>query len=154
LNTRLTWLSIGVLLGVGLIIAGCGGDDSNAGSISKAEFVKKAEAVCKKGNKRMEGALAGFLHENKNIQNASKVAYEELLEKIVLPSLKRELREIRAIGVPSDGEERVEAMVAALEEGVETAEEDPRLAVTSSDAVFGISSRLARELGLDVCGSR
>ena len=46
-------------------------------------------------------------------------------------------------------------MVAALEEGLETAEADPEaLAASSSDIVYGIATRLAGEYGLKVCSSR
>ena len=49
---------------------------------------------------------------------------------------------------------RVDDFLEALEEGIEVAERNPEVVVASSEAVFGIPSRLAREYGLEVCGSR
>jgi hypothetical protein len=45
-------------------------------------------------------------------------------------------------------------MITALEEGVETAERNPEVVTQSSDAIFGIASRIGGEYGLAVCGSR
>jgi ABC-type phosphate/phosphonate transport system substrate-binding protein len=145
------------MLAVALVVAGCGGSsdaDVSTSSISKAQFIKKADAVCTQGNKRMEVAFAKFLRENKNVKHPSKADYEELVGKVVVPNLGREIKEIRAIGVPGDDQDKVGAILEALEEGLETAEGNPRVAVTSSQAVYGISSRLAKEYGLVVCSTR
>jgi hypothetical protein len=155
MGTRLAVLGTGVL-GIVLIATGCGGGDSstNANAISKAAFIKKADAICTRGNKHLEAGFATFLQEKKNLKHPSKADFEELVGKVVVPNLGREIKEIRALGAPSGDEDRVGEILTALEEGLETAESDPKVAVSSSQAVFGISSRLAKEYGLEVCGSR
>ena len=151
-------LAIGTLAILAIVAAGCGGgggdSSTDANAIPKAVFIKKADAVCSAGNKRMEVAFAHFLEESKNIKHPSKADYEALVGKVVVPNVKREIKEIRAFGAPEGDEDRVEAILEALEEGVETAEDDPKAAVSSSEAIFGISSRLGKEYGLEVCGSR
>jgi hypothetical protein len=144
------------ILAVAFAGIGCGGGDSSSGpTISKAAFVKKADAVCQGGNSRMEVAFAHFLEENKNVKKPSEAESEKLVGKVIVPNLKREIKELRALGVPSDDEDRVDAFISAVEEGLETAEGNPQAAVSSSsEAIFGISSRLAKEYGLEVCGSR
>jgi hypothetical protein len=145
------------MLAVSLIVAGCGGgsDESNTGAtISKAAFIKKADAVCSGGNKRMEIAFAHFLEAKKNVKHPSNADYEELVGKVLIPNVSREIKEIRALGAPSGDEDRVNGFLEALEEGIEVAERDPKVVVSSSEAVFGIPSRLAKEYGLGVCGSR
>ncbi len=146
---------IGMLV-LPLLLAACGSSaNSDSGpTISKAAFVKKVDAVCSGGNKRMEVAFAHFLEANKNIKHPSKADFEALVGKVLVPNLKREIKEIRAIGAPSGDEDKVGEILTALEEGLETAESNPQAAVNSSEAVFGISSRLAKEYGLEVCGSR
>jgi hypothetical protein len=154
LRTRGIALLVGVLA-LPLLVAGCGGDDSSSGpTISKAVFIKKADAICTGGNKRMEVSFAHFLEKNKNIKHPSKADFEELVGKVVVPNLQREIKEIRALGAPDGDEDKVDGFLTALEEGLETAEGNPQVAVSSSQAVFGISSRLAKEYGLEVCGSR
>jgi hypothetical protein len=155
LRTRGIALFAGLLVAA-LVVVGCGGggDESSTSSISKVAFIKKTDAVCKRGNGRMEVAFAHFLEENKNIRHPSKDDYEALVGKVLVPNVKREVKEIRAFGAPSGDEDRVDDILEALEEGVEVAERDPKVVVSSSEAVFGISSRLAKEYGLEVCGSR
>ena len=72
----------------------------------------------------------------------------------MVPNVSREVKELRALGIPEGDEEKVDAMIGALEEGIETAEQDPQAVTKSSDVVFGISSRIAGEYGLKACGSR
>jgi hypothetical protein len=155
MGTRLAALGVGALAIV-LVVAGCGGGGSSTStsSISKAQFIKKADAVCATGNKRLEADFAAFLQEKKNLRDPSEADFEELVGKVVVPNLDREIKEIRALGVPSGDEDEVGEIVTAIEEGLETAENDPKAAVNSSEAVFGVSSRLAKEYGLEVCGSR
>jgi hypothetical protein len=140
-----------------LIVVGCGGDDSSTStaSISKEKFLVKADAVCKRGTERLEAGLVGFLTDGKKIHKPSQEDNEKFIVKVLIPSLRREVKEMRALGVPDGDEEKVGAMIDALEEGLETAEDDPKaVAAGSTDIVFGITSRLAGEYGLETCGSR
>lgn len=151
-------LAVGTLAILLFVAVGCGGGDGDSSTdpnaIPKAVFIKKTDAVCSAGNKKMEIAFAHFLEENKNIKKPSDADYEALVGEVVVPNVKREIREIRALGAPEGDEDRVDAILEALEEGVETAEGNPQAAVSSSEAIFGISSRLGKEYGLEVCGSR
>src|SRR5436305_4254633 len=143
---------------IALAMAGCGGgsDSSSAttGSISKAAFIKKADAVCQKGTERMQRAILVFLKQHKDVKRPNKAQSEKLVGTAIVPSVKTEIKELKALEVPEGDEEHVDAIINALEEGLETAETNPEAVVGSSDAVFGISGRLAGEYGATVCGSR
>ncbi len=148
-------LALIAALVVALLGAGCGGGSSSSGeSISKEEFVAKADAICKRSNERMEAGFGKILKDAKSLTKPSKAEYEMLVSEVMVPNLKREVAELRALGIPDGDEERVDAMLSALEEGEETAERNPKAVTASSDAVFGIASRIAGEYGLEVCGSR
>jgi len=145
------------VIAAALFAVGCGGSDdsdSSASSISKAEFIAKADAICKKGTERMQVAIAKVLKDQPNITKVSKDEQLAIVTKVMVPSVSREVKELRALGVPDGDDERVDAMITALEEGVETAERDPEVVTKSSDAIFGIASRIGGEYGLTVCGSR
>lgn len=145
---------------VALVVTGCGGggDSSSSttttGSISKAAFIKKADAVCQKGTERMQQAILVFLKQHKDVKRPNKAQSEELVGTAIVPSVKTEIKSLKALEVPEGDEEHVDAIISALEEGLETAEANPEAVVASSDAVFGISGRLAGEYGAEVCGSR
>ncbi len=151
---------IGVVAAV--LLAGCGGgSDSTAvttGSLSKAAFIKKADAVCAKGTERLQKGFATYLRKNKKsiiaLRHPSKADYEGLIGGILIPNLEREIEEIRKLGAPNGDEERIEAIFTAWEEGIEVAENDPAAVKHNSEAIFGVGSRLAKEYGLEVCGSR
>jgi len=140
---------------VALVVAGCGGDSSTSTvSISKAAFIKKVDAVCQKGTERMQRAILVFLKQHKDVQRPNKAQSEKLVGTAIVPSVKTELKALKALEAPEGDEERFDAIISALEEGLETAEDNPEAVVASSDAVFGISGRLAGEYGAEVCGSR
>jgi hypothetical protein len=151
-------IALAVALAAAALVAGCGGGDDSGGtatgSISKAAFIKKVDAVCQRGTERMQRAILGFLKQHKDVKRPNKAQSEKLVGTAIVPSVKTEIEELKALGAPEGDEERVSAIVGALEEGLETAEGNPEAVVASSDAVFGISGRLAGEYGAEVCGSR
>jgi hypothetical protein len=148
---------VAAAIAVALVVAGCGGggdSGTTASSISKEEFISKADAICKKGTERMQAAIGRLLKKQPNITKVTKDEQEKIVATVMVPSVSREVKELRALGVPDGDEERVDAIIAALEEGVETAERDPEAVTNSSEVIFGIASRLAGEYGAEVCGSR
>jgi hypothetical protein len=151
-------IGLAVALALAAFVGGCGGGDDSgavATSISKAAFVKKVDAVCKDGTERMQRAVLKFLKQGREIKRPSVDQSVKLVGEVIVPSVRQEIREIKALGVPSGDEEKVDAIVGALEEGVETAENDPRAVVKgSSDVIFGIAGRIAGEYGITACSVR
>jgi hypothetical protein len=142
---------------IALAVAGCGGgsdSSSSTGSISKEQFIAKADAICKRGTERLQSAIVTVLKKPQNLAKVSQAKQEKIVTTAMVPNVNREVKELRALGVPDGDEEKVDAIITALEEGVETAERTPEVVTKSSDAVFGISSRIAGEYGATVCGSR
>jgi hypothetical protein len=142
---------------VALAVAGCGGgsdSSSSTGSISKEQFVVKADAICRNGTERLQKAIFAALKNPRDLTKVSTAEQVKIVTTAMVPNVSREAKELRALGVPDGDEEKVDAMITALEEGVETAERDPRVVTQSSDAVFGISSRIAGEYGLKACATR
>lgn len=151
-------IAVAVALALAAFGLGCGGGgDSSTGtdSISKAVFIKKVDAVCKAGTKRMQLAVLKFLKQGREVKRPSTDQSVKLVGAVIVPSVQQEIKEIKALGVPSGDEEKVDAMVGALEEGVETAEDDPEAVVKgSSDVIFGIAGRIAGEYGITGCSVR
>jgi hypothetical protein len=148
---------VAVALVSALAVAGCGGgsgSSTSTGSISKEKFIAKADAICKKGTERMQAAIFAVLKHPRNLTKVSKAEQEKIVATAMVPSVSREVKELRGLPVPEGDEEKVEAMISALEEGVQTAERDPEAVTKSSDVVFGISSRIAGEYGLKACSIR
>jgi hypothetical protein len=145
------------VLAVAAILSGCGGggdSSSDGGSISKAAFVKQAEAVCKSNTRRLQRDIIRVLRTKHGIRKPSPKENVYLVGAVIVPNVRREVKELRALSVPSEDKDTIDAMIGALEDGLETAEKDPKAVTSTSDVVFGIASRLAAEYGLEACGTR
>jgi hypothetical protein len=144
-----------------LIVAGCGGGggELSTSSISKAAFIKKLDAICAKGNETAEANFDTYAKRtnftpaeiNKKMSEAEAA---ELAETVLLPAIKQEVAQIRQLSVPSGDQDRIEAMVDAIEEGIETTERIPKVVLEEIPVGFGVANRLAKEYGLQVCGNR
>jgi hypothetical protein len=150
-------LAVGVVVALGLLATGCGGSSDSgseitASSITKAEFVKKVDAICTRRNTELEGELAKFIKStNFNPREGTEDAYITLVGQFYVPALKRESARIRALGAPQGDEDEVGELVEALERGLETAEKEPKKVVDLSSVVFKESNQLGKEYGLTAC---
>jgi hypothetical protein len=144
-----------VVFVLALTATGCGGDDdASAKAPSKAEFIKQVDGICEAGNRRMEATFSKLLEGEKELPLPSDPRVEKLVGQVMIPNLEREIEEMNELEPPDGDEEKVEAFINALEEGLETAEENPKLVTTKTEVVYGISSRLAKEYGFEICGTR
>jgi hypothetical protein len=151
-------LSAAVAL-LAIVVAGCGGgSDSNSSteagtsSLTKAEFVKQGNAICAKGSKEINEGFEQFVEENglSKTKAPSKAVQEEAVEKVLIPKIRKEVENIRALGPP---DEEAEAVLDAAEEALEKGEEDPiQFLKEESAGPFAKANKLSREYGLTKCG--
>lgn len=165
MSKRAILLFAGVLA-IAAVAAGCGGSDddsTNAGTggstnsdsttaaLTKAEFIKKGDAICEKENESIEGEADDFAKEN-NIDTSkpTQKQKEEVIVAVIVPSLHAQSEEIAELGAPSGDEEKVEAIIVALEDGTAEVEDDPSLVFEGEP--LKEASRLAKAYGFEVCG--
>ena len=153
------------VLAVALILVGCGGgssdstsasSDSSTSALSKAEFIKKADAICKAGGKRTQEEFAAYIEEKKlsGKKEPTEAQYAEVSDEIQVPALKRQAEEIRALGAPAGDEDQITELVDAVDEGIENVEAaDPQKALESASPMFAEADKLAVAYGLKVCGN-
>lgn len=127
---------------------GCGGKNQSDAA-AKAEFVKKADALCKEAEKALQVGIQEELagHEPRNAA-AAKQAEAQIGKKVLIPAKRREAGELQALGSPSGDEDRVAAIVQATREGLRKAEAHPERAVKDGTEAFGKANRLKQEYGL------
>lgn len=149
------------LLGIALtlVLAGCGSDDEPA-RISKSEFLEKASVICVSTRRGIRADFETYARGREGrsdalAEKAGKLTPEEAAAKvggkIIVPAMKRELEELRALGIPQGDGARVNALLSAFEEGVEKAEAHPERAAATGTEAFGRSGKLAGEYGLEGC---
>jgi hypothetical protein len=138
-----------------LVLAGCGssGDSEGTSSLSKAEFVKKGNAICAKGSEEINKAYEKFSREHvAGGRTPSEALLDEAAAEIVLPVREREVRQLRALGAPSGQGERVDTMLTAWERGIEEGEEDPHsLRKAGPEFAFYKSYSMGIDYGLKKC---
>lgn len=156
MNKRLLVLLAGALMG-SLLIAGCGGSNDNSTStttLSKAQFLKQGNAICAEGNKEIDESFESFAKENhlSPKKAPSGAELKNFSEETLVPTVHRQLNEIKALGLPEGAEEEAEAVFAAVEEATEEVEANPTVLTEENNEPFAKANKLSRELGLTKCG--
>lgn len=133
-------------MALALVVSGCGGGGSS--SLTKAEFAKKADEICRRGeSERSEDIQAAAQKfSGKKVTSAEQ---EEIILK-ALPSYEKEAQKIKELGAPEGAEKEAEALVAAMEEAVKNVKADPGTATTGS-IPFKKANELAEEIGAKGC---
>jgi hypothetical protein len=149
--------SIFGVLAIALIAAGCGGGNDTTGttaSLTKAEFLKQGNQICNEGNKEINAGFEEFLKKNNlsHHQKPTLAQREEVAETVVLPGVAKQVEGVKNLGAPSGEEEKVDAIIAAAEEGLEKAEEDPAAFVNEEGGdPFKEADKLTSAYGLTAC---
>jgi hypothetical protein len=141
-----------------LFAAGCGGggdNTSSTASLTKAQFIKKADGICESAEEKLESEFESFAkqHNLSEKQPPTQKESAEAAETILLPSIEGQVEDIRALGAPSGEEQKVEELLAAVEAGVEKGKQDPVAFIEEEgDNPLNKANKMAREYGLKVCG--
>ncbi len=139
-----------------LAVAGCGGGDDTtsetSAALTKAEFIKQADAICVKGEEALEGEVEEFAEENDvDTEKPTKEQQEEVIADVVAPATRQQVEQISDLAAPSGDEETIEAMVEAVETGSTELEDNPELLLEGENPLRD-GSKLARAYGLEECG--
>jgi hypothetical protein len=70
----------------------------------------------------------------------------------MLPADQKQVEELEALGAPSGDGQQVEAMLAAMQQGVEAGEAQPPQKFISSESTLQKGRGLAQAYGLKACG--
>ncbi|HEU4393818.1 MAG TPA: hypothetical protein VFR04_09335 [Solirubrobacterales bacterium] len=138
------------------IATGCG--DSSDGSepaLTKAEYIKQGNAICKKGvEERIAVSEDVFKEHTKNGKlELTQAEEEDLVSETTLPPVRKAVEELAALAPPEGEEDTVNAIVEGFEEAVEAVEEDPGSVLGSGDSPFAEPTEKAGDYGLQPCVS-
>jgi hypothetical protein len=140
-----------------MIIWGCGGGgggDTTTATITRAQFIARANAACLKFHKQAQTELFSYLKSGGGEPEDpdALAAYQaDLGRRFVIGVKRRELAEFRALGLPSDDGGKAKAVIVAFEKGIGKAEQDPAGAAKDSAKSLGGAEKLAVEYGLTGC---
>lgn len=150
---QVTRIATIVLAAAALAVAGCGGGDS---TLSRAEFLKEADAICwKTHNENFKGFQAFLVKNFKDFSNPSsqQAALGKGVVAVTVPALQKGSEELEALDAPEDEKQKVEAFVAAIDRAIGTIEENPASKRVTDGLVYGDTHKLARKYEFGRCAS-
>jgi hypothetical protein len=143
-------------LAAAVLVAGCGSGDGETestavttSSLSKAQFIKQAEAACDKSNKDMLEAMRDYGDEHEGESSPAAIAVG--IKKVVPPVLESRVEEIRALGAPSGDEAQVEAYLQALEDSIRQIEDEEPESIYELQEALVTSNLPAKTYGFKGC---
>jgi ABC-type Fe3+-hydroxamate transport system substrate-binding protein len=155
-NGRISWVLLVALAVVSaVLIAGCGGGgeetaDANE-TLTKAEFIKQGDEICKEVGRQREEQMEKFGKENGfTLETANKKQLEELVTEVAIQTLRQQTEKFRALGLPVGEEEEAEAIIVAWESATKEVESNPGIAVVEDP--LDAADALARDYGFKFCG--
>lgn len=117
-------------------------------STGRQDFVAEAKAVCKRASRQIFDELTTASRELdlSQTQNVAKVA-----RTIIVPGLRKESEEIRALGAPQGEEQAFEAYLDAMARIANRAENKPQQFSDEGSDQYKAGERAARDLGITGC---
>jgi hypothetical protein len=147
--------SIAVLAGAVALafLSGCGGGDDEE-ALTRAQFIKQGDAVCTEANERSAKLYNAFLKENATSSGPKKSFEEEGIEvgeKVIVPNAELQAAGLAELPPPEGEEEKVDAIVGAIEAGLTKVKANPS-SFYGKSYPFEEANRLMSEYGFEVCG--
>jgi hypothetical protein len=142
------------LFGSAAIAAGCGGGESAAetSSVTRAEFIKAADSICKRADEAQSAELSAYLAAYPNAES-SQVGTVKLVAAAGLPPIRSEIEELAELGLPQGEEARVEEIIKGLEKALEESEAAPAKVLDEENSPFAPVESKAAKYGLKECDS-
>lgn len=158
MGKRIALLLVAVLA-LAVLAAGCGdgdGDETAAaaadgGSPTKAQYVKRATALCRAERLRIAGELEDFAAEGGGDEVATRA-----MEEVILPGFRSQYEGLRKLTPPSGEEDFLDLMLSKLSRSLEDGEEDLTRffrVKPSAYSEFAEGSLMTEEFGIKDCGS-
>jgi hypothetical protein len=129
-----------------LAVSGCGG--SSEPELTKAQFVEQANKICREGENRRAQRVNELAEERANNKPAAASRDEVVFD--ILAIYEDTTGQLSELGKPAGEEEKVDAIIEAMEEAAERVHADPRSALTG-DLPFRKANKLAEDYGLTSC---
>lgn len=159
MKARGVFLLCAVLAALLFVAAGCGGGSSDpgvevqTGSLSKAEFIEKADAICAAARTEFLAKYTSFLEAHKAEATDPKkqeALLGEVLESVLGPNVEGQIEKISNLGAPAGYAPEVKAFLLELQERLDEAQEDPT-GLTSSATPFKKAEDAAKRAGMKGC---
>jgi hypothetical protein len=142
---------IAAVLALGAIGCGSGGGGATEAALTKAQFIKRGDAICKREQEQKEEALARWRQGNKGktLADFTLRELEGVYSTLILPHVKDASDRLAELKPPA-GDEEAEKMVQSLNNAVDAVGKNPQLAIKG--APYAQADGLAQAYGFKACG--
>lgn len=140
-------LIVGAVM-VALTLGACG--DGEDRPLSKAEFIERGTAICTESSQKIDAAAATSFREPGAIPTADEIT--RFANETVIPTIRNEVERLSELNPPEADKKRVEDIIMAGRDGVETVREDPTILISRTNDGFLNYRELATGYGLQNCG--
>jgi hypothetical protein len=147
-------------LALAATMAACGDSDETAGAspLSKAEFVKRTNAACKRERAGLKKRVSFFLEQPAQDGKPAQVLNADLAHFVLLPTIEAEIVRIEELweepGVPSNDDKRIDLMLDAERQAIDDVATTSRIAsIKAVELPFARAGRLFRAYGLSSCAN-
>lgn len=148
MSKRLSALLVGVIA-LAALTTGCGSSSEDE-ALTKAEYVKQTNAICKKLNEKSAARYEAFYKTHKK---ATPAELRATVATMYVPTVEARIEAINNLAPPSQDEEKVEAISNALEAGIEATDARHPIPFQTTQEVFEKANKLALGYGLTYCYS-
>jgi hypothetical protein len=142
--------AVSLLVAAGLAVSAFACGDSEG--VSKADYLAEAKAVCQKGNQTLTDASNAAFAKLPPGQKPSDTELEAFVRQTVIPTIRDQVKELRALPPPKGKKGQVEEIYRALDNGLDQLEKSPKKLVDGSN-VFAEADSLASKYGISVCAT-
>ena len=138
--------------GLAVSASACGGGGGGSQGISKADYLAKAKLVCQAGNRQLKSATDDVLAKIPPGQKMSDAQINDFVHRTVIPTIKDQIKQLRALPAPKGEKDHVEQIYDALDQGLQQLDKDPAK-LTNGSNVFADADALANRYGISVCAT-
>jgi hypothetical protein len=147
------------LIVAGIAIGGCGSSDSSTGTatasdtssgpLTKAEFVKEAEGICRDGLKEKDAAVITLAKEAGSGAEPTKKNIQAMIESAIFPHYQEIIDQLGQLEPPTGDEAKVQKIVDEYEAVLQKAETEPL--VVNENNPFKSPDLRAQAYGVSNC---
>lgn len=145
-------MTLAATLTLVLVAAGCGSSSkSTTPKLTKAEFLAKGNAICKKGNDQINAAANKAFPKSKG--KPSRTQMIKFATDTLIPSVQSQINGVKALGAPKGDEAKVNAIITTAQAALDRGKKDPAVFISNKSDPFAAANKLGKAYGLTVCAS-